>query len=149
MSSDGSVEIVGLYSRLLWLGVSMLVQMFPAFLLVVNRAVEVRNRRKSKSTVGRVFVGKFEPVWIIELKGLGKLESFPYWNLYDENGKRFDVRTDFAKTYMENSDKGVVLVQTLIVKGMEQPPQKLKLALQTIETRYIDLNWQPPIPPSP
>ncbi|MED1744941.1 MULTISPECIES: hypothetical protein [Brevibacillus] len=79
---------------------------FLLFFWVVNRAVEVRNRRKSKSTVGRVFVGKFEPVWIIELKGLGKLESFPYWNLYDENGKRFDVRTDFAKTYMEDSDKG-------------------------------------------
>ncbi|MEJ8543956.1 DUF4179 domain-containing protein [Brevibacillus borstelensis] len=88
-----------------------------------------------------------EPVWTIELKGLCKLESFPYWNLYDESGKRFDVRTDFAKTYVENSDKGVALVQTLIVKGMEQPPKKLKLALQTIKTRYMDLDWQVPIPP--
>ncbi|USG67171.1 DUF4179 domain-containing protein [Brevibacillus ruminantium] len=90
-----------------------------------------------------------EPVWTIELKGLGKLDSFPYWNLYDKSGKRFDVQTDFGKTHMKNSPDGVVLVQTLIVKGMQQPPQKLTLALQTVKTRYMDLNWQVPIPPNP
>ncbi|NGQ96802.1 DUF4179 domain-containing protein [Brevibacillus sp. SYP-B805] len=86
-----------------------------------------------------------EPVWVIELDGKMRNPWFPRWNLFDETGKRYEVEIDYARTVV----KGDRLSQLILVKGVDQLPQKWTLSMQTIQKAYKNVDWKVPIPPKP